>query len=249
MIEKLKKAKEYFHFLERIAKIDFKDGEWVTLEGVHSYTFDNLNGSGCLVPQGDNTLVFFKGSDDMMDFVMDAMMFMGKYYVEGVVVVVVGKAHAGFLASWAILRREAFKAVERLDPHKEKVYTVVGHSLGAAMALMMADDLKTMGYMVEEVYTAGSPRVGDSRFVAWLKSRLRIVRIVNNYDLVPVLITGWFGWYKHVGTSVFLRDLYSVDSGAYRWNPLGYFRSGIKDHLISSYVSSLKGILKNREAF
>jgi triacylglycerol lipase len=81
--------------------------------------------------------------------------------------------------------------------------TVLGHSLGGAMAMIAAVDLKrNMGKRRVDVCTLGGPRVGKAEF------RLRFnreipdcFRIVNNADFVPrvpFVITGW----SHVGREI-----------------------------------------------
>ena len=72
---------------------------------------------------------------------------------------------------------------------------VTGHSLGGAMASLVAQRLAVDGYPVRAVYTYGSPRAGDRKFRD--AYRLPNFRFVNDNDLVPHLPLRWC--YRHVG--------------------------------------------------
>ena len=72
---------------------------------------------------------------------------------------------------------------------------VTGHSLGGAMATLVAHRLAAEGFPVRAVYTYGSPRPGDRNF----RDAYRVpnYRFVNDNDLVPHLPLRWC--YRHVG--------------------------------------------------
>lgn len=72
---------------------------------------------------------------------------------------------------------------------------VTGHSLGGAMASLVAHWLASDGFPVRAVYTYGSPRPGDRKFQG--AYRLPNYRFVNDNDLVPHLPFRWC--YRHVG--------------------------------------------------
>ncbi len=72
---------------------------------------------------------------------------------------------------------------------------VTGHSLGGAMATLVANRLASEGFLVRAVYTFGSPRAGDRHFRD--NYQLPNFRFVNDNDLVPHLPLRWC--YKHVG--------------------------------------------------
>jgi hypothetical protein len=72
---------------------------------------------------------------------------------------------------------------------------VTGHSLGGAMATLVAHRLAVEGFPVRAVYTYGSPRAGNRNFRD--AYRLPNYRFVNDNDLVPHLPMRWC--YRHVG--------------------------------------------------
>ncbi|KAL9433895.1 hypothetical protein AB3S75_028687 [Citrus x aurantiifolia] len=65
--------------------------------------------------------------------------------------------------------------------------TVTGHSLGAALSLLVADDISTCAPSVPPVavFSFGGPRVGNRGFANRVKANnVKVLRIVNNQDLI-----------------------------------------------------------------
>ncbi|MCD9560651.1 hypothetical protein HAX54_019379 [Datura stramonium] len=65
--------------------------------------------------------------------------------------------------------------------------TVTGHSLGAALALLVADDLSTCAPNAPPVavFSFGGPRVGNRGFADRLNdNNVKVLRIVNNQDVI-----------------------------------------------------------------
>ena len=86
--------------------------------------------------------------------------------------------------------------ISRLDPGA-RVF-VTGHSLGAALATLLALDLSYHSQQSPTVYTIASPRVGDLFFHKFFTQGISACyRVENRNDKVP-----WFpppGVYEHVG--------------------------------------------------
>eukprot|EP01114_Cavostelium_apophysatum_P006874 TRINITY_DN1840_c0_g1_i1.p1 TRINITY_DN1840_c0_g1~~TRINITY_DN1840_c0_g1_i1.p1 ORF type:complete len:1243 (-),score=449.77 TRINITY_DN1840_c0_g1_i1:160-3888(-) len=136
------------------------------------------------------------------------------------------------------------KAAEQIDgslvKYLKKDYgiQIFGHSLGAALALLFTLHLQNEGFKVEKLITFGQPKVIREKEASQYKS-LPVVRIVDYYDPVPTLFSG----YVHSGPEIVLfRDQYY---------------SNLKDHSeehfvdkrydanhIESYLRNLKGKLK-----
>lgn len=76
--------------------------------------------------------------------------------------------------------------------------TVCGHSLGGALATLLALDLAANSVFNDPVvYTYGSPRTGDSLFVSTFNQVVKnSYRIQNRLDIVPKLPPP--PWYEHV---------------------------------------------------
>ncbi|KAK3434645.1 hypothetical protein EUGRSUZ_D02117 [Eucalyptus grandis] len=65
--------------------------------------------------------------------------------------------------------------------------TITGHSLGAALALLVADELTTRVAELPSlaVFSFGGPRVGNSAFADRIRSKnVKVLRIVNDQDVI-----------------------------------------------------------------
>lgn len=104
----------------------------------------------------------------------------------------VGMVHDGFKDE---LDKIANKIMEWMPSKKDKTVICTGHSLGAAMASLFAARLSAMDNDVE-LYTFGSPRVGDKTWAAQFDN-IKAYRFINNNDLVCRVPTDLY--YEHVG--------------------------------------------------
>ncbi|KAJ9065188.1 hypothetical protein DSO57_1022222 [Entomophthora muscae] len=91
---------------------------------------------------------------------------------------------------------------EALDKYPDSKLLVTGHSLGAALATVMASDLLHREVVHSQrlnVITFGEPRVGNLEFARWYNSQpAHITRIVNENDIVPHLNPASLGYVNHV---------------------------------------------------
>jgi len=89
--------------------------------------------------------------------------------------------HTGFLQATANL-------YEEIEPLLQKNYSIAttGHSLGGAMALILAMNLDKNGYRVKKVVTFGQPKV-TNRAGAAKFDHLPVIRVVTELDLVPIV--------------------------------------------------------------
>ncbi|KAF4593718.1 hypothetical protein EYR40_008508 [Pleurotus pulmonarius] len=116
--------------------------------------------------------------------------------------------HDGFRNEHAKTAPTILAAVQRtLSAHPaSKRVTVVGHSLGAALALLDGVYLplhisgvtfRTIGY--------GMPRVGNQDFANYVDSHISLTHINNREDFVPIL-PGRFLGYSHPAGEVHIQD-------------------------------------------
>lgn len=226
------KARFCFNFLQETTRHTFKNKEWIDIMGLPSLTFAAKNISGCVTPIGDEAYVSFEGSNDTVDYLMDAFFFKAPYKQDGKVR---GAVHTGFMVAWDRVKEDVFECIEKVDPNKEKVYTCIGHSLGASLAVLLMDDLVSRGYKIKDCYTAGAPRMGGLSAVKWFESRFTIYRFVNNFDLVPGLLS-WKLWYFHAGKGFFMRYGKVRENGSYRYMFWNYFVKWFSEHGIVKYL-------------
>jgi hypothetical protein len=91
-----------------------------------------------------------------------------------------GFIHSGFLAGALALTPQIAMAVAG------KPYALTGHSLGGALALVVAGLLVDAGHAPERVATFGAPKVGFSSFVEALKD-VPIAQYRRGNDIVPLV--------------------------------------------------------------
>jgi triacylglycerol lipase len=133
-----------------------------------------------------------------------------------------------------------------------------GHSLGGAMATICAGRCKvsTISSDPRSLYTFGSPRVGDRRYVHYVN--IEAYRWVNNNDIVTRVPPPWLG-YRHKGQEIYLdsdgeiRRLTVWQRLKDRWR--GFLR-GLKlreldhftDHSIARYVDYILRAVDEEES-
>lgn len=158
----------------------------------------------------------------------------------------VGRVHRGFK-----------KEVDDLWPSLEKALKVndkplwfTGHSLGGAMATICAGRcfLSSIPSNPTQLYTFGSPRVGNRRYVNHVK--LDYYRWVNNNDVVTRVPPAWLG-YRHTGQEMYLnaygkiRKMTKWQRSKDRWRG---FLMGIQkgkvdhfsDHSMTQYIQHIQ---------
>jgi pimeloyl-ACP methyl ester carboxylesterase len=161
-----------------------------------------------------------------------------------------GNVHRGFLRAADAIMGDVLRAIE---PHSDMPIMVVGHSLGGAIATLVAHRLSHANELVAQVHTFGSPRMGDALFAAAYNRDLRHVttRHQNCCDIVtcvPSVLQG----YRHVGqlryydalggvndhSTWLYRAWDSLSARAMHWGRLP--TRGIADHSLNAYMSCLQ---------
>ncbi|MCO8123915.1 lipase family protein [Stieleria sp. TO1_6] len=157
----------------------------------------------------------------------------------------VGRVHSGFKQEVDDLWPMVETAL--LDNSHELYFC--GHSLGGAMATIAAGRcfLSHIPSEPAALFTYGSPRVGDNRYINHVK--LSHYRFVNNNDIVTRVPPSLLG-YRHSGAEVYfdrngrIRKLGIISKRRDKWR--GFLR-GLKrwkidhfsDHSIHRYIESL----------
>ena len=106
-----------------------------------------------------------------------------------------GKAHQGFYEAYMALRPFVEEYMRRF--RRDQKILVCGHSLGGAIALLLAEWLRRNITDDVILYTFGSPRAGDADFVDGAKALVHH-RIVNHNDPVPSVPAGWMDTKKPI---------------------------------------------------
>ncbi len=157
-----------------------------------------------------------------------------------------GRVHKGFMQEvddlWPMLE-------DALVENKKTLW-FAGHSLGGAMATICAGRcyLSEIESMPMALFTYGSPRVGDKRFVNFVE--LDHSRWVNNNDIVTRVPPAWMG-YRHAGKEWYLNrhgDVAVVNGWSRKYDRLKGFLMGLgkfkidhfSDHSIDRYVEYIR---------
>ncbi|XP_022979567.1 phospholipase A1-Ialpha2, chloroplastic-like [Cucurbita maxima] len=102
---------------------------------------------------------------------------------------------------------------------EEVSITMAGHSMGSALALLLAYDIAELGLnkrtnkevVPVSVFSFGGPRVGNSRFKQRCEELgVKVLRVVNVNDPITK-IPGVFGGYEHVGVELVL-DFFNMQN-------------------------------------
>jgi hypothetical protein len=108
----------------------------------------------------------------------------------------------GFYKAYQNVKSDIFETLTFIqDKYSTKKVLLTGHSLGAALATLMAFDIKNIYSMI--LYTYGSPRVGNSEFVAHFHTTTN--RITHYYDIVPHLPEQAFG-FLHIPQEIWYNE-------------------------------------------
>jgi predicted lipase len=143
--------------------------------------------------QAGNVVIAIRGTEGTLEWIHDAE------FLQVPCPFLVGAGHTedGFTAMYESLRTGAdadsasvVSALATLKfPRSVSSMTICGHSLGGALATLLALDVAAnTAFNNPSVYTYGSPRVGDSLFASTFDQVVKnSYRVANRLDIVPTL--------------------------------------------------------------
>ncbi len=163
--------------------------------------------------------------------------------------------HQGFL----LAARDIY---QQIQPEIKSGYSIntVGHSLGGAVALILAMMFDAQDYSVGKVITFGQPKVtnisGSRKF-----KHLNVVRLVTPKDIVPLmppldpmdLMNLSIFWHQGTEVVLFKNKQYAVLSGTDSMLRASDFLNDIpseqhlKNHFMTTYIKHLKSKLHSPE--
>ena len=117
--------------------------------------------------------------------------------------------HAGFMASWRNTRPQVLSQLEELvQLYPEHQLTLVGHSLGGAVAALAGLDFQARGWN-PQVTTFGEPRIGNGYLMRYIDKAFNLEksnnksamyrRVTHVDDPVPLLPLSEWGYEMHAG--------------------------------------------------
>lgn len=154
--------------------------------------------SGVVMTLGDEAVVAFRGSDDFGDWFANLDLALDP----------TGEVHRGFAAAYASVQDQLRAALRHRGVRQA---WLTGHSLGGAMAVIAALDLRLGGGVgVRGVMTFGQPLLLSPAFAPQANRLLagRFLRVIHGDDIVPRVVPGLRGggsvlWFREGGTLFF----------------------------------------------
>lgn len=131
--------------------------------------------------------------------------------------------HAGFALEHVRTAPSILTNVKQiLKTYDASTVTIVGHSLGAALALLEGVHLRSIldASVGVRVVGFGMPRVGNKNFAKWVDSHLggNVTHINNQHDCIPILPSEFLG-YVHPSGEIHIQEDGSWSSCPGRDNP------------------------------
>lgn len=134
-----------------------------------------------------------------------------------------GTVHEGFLKVYEVIRDSALNGLDKYLNPGDQVY-VTGHSLGAALAVLFANDAVSKTTALQ-VCTFASPRTGLADFAQNYNQKLPgTLRVANRWDIVPNVPVPAppACLYEHVGTLASIDGGFTLDLEHAHSLPLSY---------------------------
>ncbi|KAL2132308.1 hypothetical protein VTI74DRAFT_3944 [Chaetomium olivicolor] len=148
-----------------------------------------------------NIVVSFRGSTSVRNWIADIIFVQVPCDLTAVCLV-----HTGFFASWAEISSRVIAAVRTAKAANPSYQVIVtGHSLGGAVGTLAAAYIRKAGFAAD-LYTYGSPRVGNAAFVEFVTAQPGAeYRITHTVDPVPRL-PPIFVNYRHTSPEYWINE-------------------------------------------
>ena len=206
--------------------------------GYTTHKFIDIDGAQChIVSDKESVVIVFRGTEptEFSDVLADLNVWPDEAHNGH------GLVHNGFQTELDKLWPKIQASLKIMKTDGKNIF-IAGHSLGGAMATLCAS--RMLG-QVTALYTYGSPRVGNRKFVKGL-GNLKHYRHVNNNDIVTG-VPFWLMGYRHHGPARYINHYGFIraftpwqrfkDKMRGRWESLrdGKPFDGVGDHDINKY--------------
>lgn len=225
---------DYDNINAKLLKLGLKDWYWFDTEGTQAM----------IIKTDKQLIVCFRGTEptEISDVLSDLKAWPKRSREKGLV-------HFGFAQALDRVYDKMMEQISQLDTSKIEKVICTGHSLGAALATVMASRIDA-----EELYTFGSPRVGTRSFINEMTADgITHYRFVNNNDIVTRVPLALMG-YKHHGELCYINHYGNIRKmtawqrikdqwrGRFRaWQKREWF-DGARDHSMDLYYNKIKNV-------
>ena len=134
-----------------------------------------------------------------------------------------GTVHEGFQKIYEVIRESALDGLKSVISSGDQIL-VTGHSLGAALAILFANDAVSLTPNIQ-VCTFAGPRTGLGDFVGSYNQRVpRTLRVTNRWDIVPNVPVPAppLCLYEHAGSLLSIDGGFTFDLAIAHSLPLSY---------------------------
>jgi predicted lipase len=151
-----------------------------------------------------NLMFSFRGSDDLKNWISNLKFWKKQIPYQNKDTKI--RVHSGFYDAYQTIKEDILEFVEQYikeDCPTSYCIDIMGHSFGAALAVLCAVDLQYHFPKVQfNVILFGCPRVGNRAFAKSYNRRIiKTLRVENGNDLVTKLPFKFLG-FKHVGIRI-----------------------------------------------
>lgn len=224
-------------------------------------TFDKIyineiNKIKYIVLTDDRTKTYYisiRGTTNSHNALQDIQFFKDKSFRLGI------NIHTGFHRTSEIIADDLLSSLDKTYSIK-----ITGHSLGGAVAVVVAWYLDYSGYTIDECITFGQPKVTDTIGSRKMRGKIPLTRVVNETDVVSLVPPAGthMNRYSHLGDIIKLLDdghycmLTEPDSLNFGVNSfwlfaaresLSFYEIGkeLPDHYMNSYHENINKIQEN----
>jgi hypothetical protein len=151
-------------------------------------------------PVSQRIMAVYRGSDNVVNWILD----FEAWHIDAPLDGIPGAYTAqGFFTCFQALRDPVYNAIlYNINKHPEWQITIIGHSLGGAIASITSLDFAYNAHLSVETFSFGSPRAGDSGYAkAYEQLVQNYWRMVKGRDPVPHLPLEIMG-FQHIGHEV-----------------------------------------------
>jgi predicted lipase len=152
------------------------------------------------------------------------------------------EVHNGFANEQAKTANDVLSAVRQtISKHGANSITVVGHSLGAAIALLdtVFLSIQVPGVPVKMV-GFGLPRVGNQAFANFVDANLQVTHITNQKDPIPIVPGRDLG-YHHPSGEVHINEAGTFNACAGQDNPSNQCSTGDVPNILEGNLNDHDG--------
>lgn len=190
-------------YFDMIANQEVQQANGATVIGsVLNTTFLNMEGYVAVDTVRKEIVVAFRGSSSVRNWMADLdFVQVSCDYTDGC------RVHDGFKDSWNEISESVLDYVEQaFASYPSYTLAVTGHSLGGAVGTIAAVELRNLGHDCD-LYTYGSPRVGNLAFAEYVTNQPGTEYRATHYDdPVPRLPPIWLSGYYHTSPEFWLES-------------------------------------------